>query len=538
MAIQEILSPFVPEPFPLKRRSQDPQENGAPQEQTSPTKAAKTTLTPDLKKVTLSRASAEPLRSRKVLDFAITFEEKVSSCQRVLKTSCDRTNDLSLRLKIWPKRADPSSTSGCYIVTDGSEPIVVVKPASQEAAGRFCPTVGNVKREGFLEGDSAVRERLAWLVQKLLQFDFAIPPTSLETLKHPLFGNLKQVGELLYELSKNHDIDLSYEMLFELTERAADLKQFVEPFTAPKLAPICKELAEKGVPADDIERLKLFCRHKHAGDFKKVLAAQFLNPSWLQEAYCKICRLDKLTKIQAEAEGLLSSLYTAFKEIEHAEETLVSVQQFEANDGSLHDLDNAKKRLIPQEEFYKFLIDILLFNPDRHNGNVLIRKVKLSNGPPSYSLILIDNGLVLPRPLLKKDLVSLKHNSKEWSLECPQASCKIEGKLKQIIEKLDLAGFISALKDELQEEAKRFPQVSSAFDDECFLLLEFNLLLLKRAVSVGATLRDMAAFQFTHKGKAESEMATMLRKVVWQDASGHFFLDKNLATRELELRFE
>jgi hypothetical protein len=62
-------------------------------------------------------------------------------------------------------------------------------------------------------------------------------------------------------------------------------------------------------------------------------------------------------------------------------------------------------------------------------------------------------------------------------------------------------------------------------------------MLVKRGVFSGACLKEMTTFQFAASEKGESEMVSLLRKVVREDAKGHFSLDKNLVCEELERRF-
>jgi hypothetical protein len=186
---------------------------------------------------------------------------------------------------------------------------------------------------------------------------------------------------------------------------------------------------------------------------------------------------------------------------------------------------------IPQEEFYKFILDIILFNTDRHLDNVLVQE-----SGNSLRLILIDHGLCLPRPMIADNYAGVKKPTFEF-LQFPEASCKIEGKIKETLLKLDVDSFIDTIKSDLGKHSELFPQLGKAFTEECFLLLEFNLRFIQRGLSVGATLREMATFQLPAKGKAESEMVTCLKKVIRTDAKGHFSLDLSLLDKELEQRF-
>ncbi|XP_024370517.1 phosphatidylinositol 4-kinase gamma 6 isoform X2 [Physcomitrium patens] len=120
------------------------------------------------------------------------------------------------------------------------------------------------------------------------------------------------------------------------------------------------------------------------------------------------------------------------------------------------------------------ILDVRLFNTDRHAGNILVKKMNVENGSlfeEAVDLIPIDHGLCLPETL--EDLYF------EW-LHWPQASIPFSKEELDYIEKLDPAKDCSLLRKEL-------PTMREA----CLRMLVLCTIFLKLAAEAGLTLSEI-----------------------------------------------
>jgi Phosphatidylinositol 3- and 4-kinase len=141
------------------------------------------------------------------------------------------------------------------------------------------------------------------------------------------------------------------------------------------------------------------------------------------------------------------------------------------------------------------ILDIRIFNTDRHAGNLLVRKFQSGAGAGSgpfgaqTELIPIDHGLCLPE--------NLEDPYFEW-IHWPQASIPFSDEELEYIAKLDPAVDAELLRNEL-------PMIREA----CLRVLVVSTIFLKEAVKAGlclAEIGDMMSRQFTGKEEEPSEL--------------------------------
>jgi len=140
-----------------------------------------------------------------------------------------------------------------------------------------------------------------------------------------------------------------------------------------------------------------------------------------------------------------------------------SLQEFVESDGASWDIGPSA---FPVREVHKIgLLDLYIFNFDRHGGNILFDEVE-------GKLIPIDNGFSLP------DTVTVPNMWFEW-MTWSQSKKPFDEETLQFIERLDVDRDIEMLKKEL------------GIRDECLRVMRLSAALLKKGASAGLTLHDL-----------------------------------------------
>lgn len=154
---------------------------------------------------------------------------------------------------------------------------------------------------------------------------------------------------------------------------------------------------------------------------------------------------------------------------------LGSFQQFIEHTGDCEDLSPFIINDFPVQEVQKIaLLDVRIFNCDRHGGNILYRSELNDNtGEDVYHLIPIDHGYSLPSTLEDATFV--------WQT-WPQAKQKLTPKTKEYIESLDAEKDISMLKQKFKDN----------FREEHFRVIRITTMLLKKAALKDLTFFDLA----------------------------------------------
>jgi hypothetical protein len=173
---------------------------------------------------------------------------------------------------------------------------------------------------------------------------------------------------------------------------------------------------------------------------------------------------------------------------------IASFQQFVRHDFDASDHGTSQ---FPVSSVHRIgILDVRLFNTDRHAGNILVKKMDVEPGnlfeANAVELIPIDHGLCLPETLDEPYF--------EW-LHWPQASIPFSEEELEYIEALDPLYDCSLLRDEL-------PSLREA----CLRMLMLSTTFLKMAAAHGLTLCEMGGMM-TRELCGVDEEASELEKV-------------------------
>jgi len=187
-----------------------------------------------------------------------------------------------------------------------------------------------------------------------------------------------------------------------------------------------------------------------------------------------------------DREGFFEVPRTAIVEINHQNFSSTktgSLQEFVENNGSSSEVGPS---MFPVKEVHKIgILDLYIFNFDRHEGNILFKK-----DGEAFKLIPIDNGFSLP------DRISISNHWFEW-LNWPQAKKPFDKDTLAFIERLNPDKDIAMLKEEL------------GIRPECLRIMKICAFLLKKCASAGLTLRDIALMICRSSPNEESPLENM-----------------------------
>jgi hypothetical protein len=140
-----------------------------------------------------------------------------------------------------------------------------------------------------------------------------------------------------------------------------------------------------------------------------------------------------------------------------------SLQEFIDNDGSAEDIGPKQFRI---RDVHKIgVLDLRIFNTDRHAGNILVTE----EGDGTYRLTPIDQGLSLPS--------NLEHAWFEW-LHWPQAKIPFDSETRCYIRHINV-----------EEDAALLANLG--IRDECIRTMKISSTLLKKGAAAGLTLYDI-----------------------------------------------
>ncbi|MEC7838447.1 MAG: hypothetical protein VX777_00245 [Chlamydiota bacterium] len=158
-----------------------------------------------------------------------------------------------------------------------------------------------------------------------------------------------------------------------------------------------------------------------------------------------------------------------------------SLQSFVKGASELVSKSDQEKTSISNNEFHKFIFDVILFATDRHLSNVMC-----SN---SGRLYLIDNGLSFPEP----SDCSLREAQFDW-MTFPQSYQPFAGSITaEELKKIDIEKTILELKTKNEETAARSRGVNNRLSSQALDLVHFNLLLVKLGTELEVPMRNIAA---------------------------------------------
>jgi hypothetical protein len=166
---------------------------------------------------------------------------------------------------------------------------------------------------------------------------------------------------------------------------------------------------------------------------------------------------------------------------------LGSLQEYIENDGSSADFSPS---LFPVNEVHKIgILDLMLFNTDRHSGNILLKKQQ----DGKYKLIPIDHGFSMPE--------TLDGAWFDW-LTWPQAKKPFDEETKNFIESINIEEETSMLKKCL------------GIEDKFLRTMKISTYWLKKAASKGLTLYQIASVVCRQDMSEPSELEVMCQQAL------------------------
>jgi len=191
-----------------------------------------------------------------------------------------------------------------------------------------------------------------------------------------------------------------------------------------------------------------------------------------------------------------------------------SFQQYREHDGDTEEQPRSLISKFPVGEVHKIaLLDVRLFNTDRHGGNVLYKEWTDMFKNKTYELIPIDHGYTMPSTLDEAWF--------EWQ-SWPQAKQKMEPRTKEYIHSLDAEMDIKLLK-------RKF---TDTFRSEHFRILRISTMLLKKAARWDLTFYDIACLMCRSQPKLPSKLETLCQEAAMslEDKADEETFQKNLST--------
>ncbi|KAL9665872.1 hypothetical protein QQ045_000193 [Rhodiola kirilowii] len=168
---------------------------------------------------------------------------------------------------------------------------------------------------------------------------------------------------------------------------------------------------------------------------------------------------------------------------------IASMQQFIHHDFDASDHGTSS---FPVSAVHRIgILDIRIFNTDRHAGNLLVRKADKARSFDQVELIPIDHGLCLPE--------NLEDPYFEW-IHWPQASIPFSEDEIEYIKKLDPEKDAEMLRMEL-------PMIR----DACLRVLVLSTIFLKEAVSCGLCLAEIGEMMSREFRSGEEEPSELER---------------------------
>lgn len=291
--------------------------------------------------------------------------KELSECQKSLNISEDSSIPLEDRIQYTPQSTQGGFISVSYFISANDEKTgelekkFVVKPAKLE------PEPWEMMHCGaFSKGSGVLRERIGFYAQEELGLHCGVPPTIVAKLQHTMFGDAEddQVGQLLNKLKEITKINITRSDFAELLSRGESAKQIrkgIIELQKANLADLSSGLNEEDKNfLNDYIKTGILDRsdHQRIGRLGKALSFAM-----------SIVDLPKVKLLS----DLLLKISHELKNPAKSETHTVSCQSFAKNCLPLNSLSNEEIKRISGKELEKFVLDIILFNTDRHFGNVL-----------------------------------------------------------------------------------------------------------------------------------------------------------------------
>jgi len=161
-----------------------------------------------------------------------------------------------------------------------------------------------------------------------------------------------------------------------------------------------------------------------------------------------------------------------------------SLQAYITNDGPSCDFGPS---MFPVDEVHKLgILDLHMFNIDRNDGNILVRKT-----PKACQLFPIDHGFSLPDFRKLSDACeSLRYDWMQW----PQVQVPFSAESLAHIASIDIEADIDMLRERLQ------------LSEECLMSMRISATLLKKGAAAGLTLYQIASILCRTDGESNSTL--------------------------------
>lgn len=413
--------------------------------------------------------------------------QPLSLLQRSLKLSSNPNTDNLAREALTPTSTGVQTCNGAYFVNlpqraPTNSPKLssqvefqrkfVLKPAAQEAGVSGNPSgLLNKVKEGIEGGQGVIRERLAYTSQKYLGIDFGVPPTGILSTDHTVLS--KEFGIII------HSSQVVIRYLEEQIEEKIELNVYSllleadHPLSSGELAEI---VTERILELDRTGLLAIVAK-----------AAELISPNGEEIKASKLLQMFRKEGGNMSEFRAYKMIFLCFAELvavksKPVESGICSAQQFVPGCVSLAEMLPEEKNEIPVTEVHKLLLDLILYNTDRNNGNVLYET-------NSQKIILIDHGMCLPDARIGLDDEALM----EW-VHLEQANLPLTVEFAEAIKTLDIDQFVSYLKDDMEAHSQVYGD-QCVIDESAFYLLELNVRMVKVGIAQGASLKEMALMQ-------------------------------------------
>ncbi len=420
------------------------------------------------------------------------MKARLQEVEQYLKKS-EEAESLDERLLHMPQIPRAKGIAGSYFVGPSDSPILLIKPHIQEAGAEKVKEV--LAYPGVKPGTGAIRERMAYTLQDALGFSCGIPETTCHAFRHEMFGPNSENTKNLQILRELSGIGLTRELV------AKHYRASPDGTFSTALENILKEKLEKLIPDPKL-------RQKFFDLAKASLSLSELRAQIISKDIAKVCfSISHIVENKEKIEAAAMSIYTNLNAPRLAQkEELASAQTVENGCISLDELaydeEHNELHLIPQLEVEKFLIDCILFNMDRHLGNALVRKLKVTdidaklagvsdhekerllgvkqhalrnNSEYAYELILIDHGTILPEQNFTEAMAKF-----EWrSLD--QVDAPLTETTKNRILNLDPAILLAKVKEDQKVFEAKFGKPCEVSED-AFSFMQFSCAVLQEAV--------------------------------------------------------
>ena len=436
-----------------------------------------------------------------------------------LSKANDIINDPIVRVHYMPQVAGASTANGAYylqkeastreLAPSTSKPNLkrsfVAKPALQEAGTPGNPRKNCQIRDGIAGGEGAIRERLVYKGQQLLEIDCGIPCTILAKGQSSLLSSGPTMAKILesLELIQKINPNLTFDKFLSLMKDGYDIRGIVEFINSQQEGPdpfdsqvddAIESLKKEGIEVGPITVCEHLKKHhstseinRHLAAIKKFFPEEEETPSLtlsnsLHNLVEEVTIPDAKINLEQEVKTIWSELLTRAEE-----NVLMSMQKYIEGCHTLGGLSESLQNNLPVVEVHKFVIDLIFFNTDRHLQNAL---VKFEGDNPT--IILIDHGSCLPDPCESQECIGLKQASFEF-LALPQCNMPLHEKFAKPIDQLNIEEYIEGLKKDQLLHKDKFETLCH-IPDSCYNLIRLNLCILKIGIKLNLSFKKIASF--------------------------------------------